>query len=48
MHDKFSQRIEQALRRLSARAARSKKPLDPATVNRQCWFSTYETVGSLG
>jgi transposase len=35
MHDKFSQRIEQALRRLSARAARSKKPLDPATVNRQ-------------
>ena len=35
MHDKFSRRIEQALERLSARIARSKKPLDPATVNRQ-------------
>jgi transposase len=35
MHDKFSRRIEQALDRLAARIARSKKRLDPATVNRQ-------------
>ena len=35
MHDKFSRRIEQALERLSARLARSTKPLNPATVNRQ-------------
>ena len=35
MHDKFSQRIEEALERLAARIARSKKRLDPATVNRQ-------------
>ena len=35
MHDKFSRRIEQALERLAARIARSKKRLDPATVNRQ-------------
>ena len=35
MHNKFSRRIEQALERLSARIARSKKPLDPAAVNRQ-------------
>jgi transposase len=35
MHDKFSRRIEQALERLSARIARSKKRLDPAAVNRQ-------------
>jgi transposase len=35
MHDKFSRRIEQALERLSARIARSTKPLDAATVNRQ-------------
>jgi transposase len=35
MHDKFSQRIETALERLTARIARSKKRLDPATVNRQ-------------
>ena len=35
MHDKFSRRIEQALKRLSARVARSKKRLDPAAVNRQ-------------
>ena len=35
MHNKFSQRIERALERLSARVARSKKPLDPAAVNRQ-------------
>src|SRR6266704_2565405 len=35
MHDKFSQRIEEALARLAARLARSKKRLDPATVNRQ-------------
>jgi hypothetical protein len=35
MHDKFSRRIEQALERLSARVARSKKRLDPAAVNRQ-------------
>src|SRR6202047_2540308 len=35
MHDKFSQRIEEALGRLAARLARSKKPIDPATVNRQ-------------
>ena len=35
MHDKFSRRIEQALERLSARVARSTKPLDAATVNRQ-------------
>jgi len=35
MHDKFSQRIETALKRLSARIARSNKRLDPATVNRQ-------------
>jgi transposase len=35
MHDKFSARIEAALERLSVRLARSKKRLDPATVNRQ-------------
>jgi len=35
MHDKFSRRIEEALERLCARIARSKKRLDPATVNRQ-------------
>jgi transposase len=35
MHDRFSRRIEQALERLSARVARSTKPLDPAMVNRQ-------------
>jgi transposase len=35
MHDKFSGRIETALKRLSARIARSKKRLDPAPVNRQ-------------
>jgi transposase len=35
MHDKFSRRIEQALARLSARIARSKKRLDPAAANRQ-------------
>ena len=35
MHDKFSQRIERALERLSARLARSRKPLDPAAVNRR-------------
>ncbi len=35
MHDKFSRRIEQALERISARLARSKKPLDAARVNRQ-------------
>jgi transposase len=35
MHDKFSRRIEEALERLAARIARSKKTLDPAVVNRQ-------------
>jgi transposase len=35
MHDKFSWRIEQALGRLAARIVRSKKRLDPATVNRR-------------
>jgi transposase len=35
MHDKFSLRIEEALGRLTARLARSKKRIDPATVNRQ-------------
>jgi transposase len=35
MHDKFSRRIEDALQRLAARLARSKKALDPAAVNRQ-------------
>jgi hypothetical protein len=35
MHDKFSRRIEEALGRMAARIARSKKRLDPATVNRQ-------------
>src|SRR6266516_7549082 len=35
MHDKFSRRIEQALDRMAARIARSKKRLDPAAVNRQ-------------
>jgi transposase len=35
MHDRFTRRIEQALERLSARIARSKKRLDQATVNRQ-------------
>jgi transposase len=35
MHDKFSRRIEEALERLAARIARSKKPLDRAPVNRQ-------------
>ena len=35
MHDKFSGRIEAALARLAARITRSKKRLEPATVNRQ-------------
>src|ERR1700687_1768050 len=35
MHDKFSRRIEEALGRLAARLARSKKRVDPSTVNRQ-------------
>jgi transposase len=35
MHNKFSRRIAEALGRLTARLARSKKRLDPATVNRQ-------------
>ena len=35
MHDKFSRRIEEALDRLATRIARSKKRLDPATLNRQ-------------
>jgi hypothetical protein len=35
MHDKFSRRIEEALERLAARIARSKKRVDPAIVNRQ-------------
>jgi transposase len=35
MHDKFSWRIEEALGRLAARIVRSKKRLDPATVNRR-------------
>jgi transposase len=35
MHDKFSQRIEEALQRLAARLARAKKRVDPAVVNRQ-------------
>ena len=35
MHDKFSQRIEEALGRLAARLARSKTRVDAATVNRQ-------------
>jgi transposase len=35
IHDKFSRRIEVALERLAARITRSKKRLDPATVNRQ-------------
>jgi transposase len=35
MHDKFSQRIEESLKRLAARIARSKKRLDPDKVNRQ-------------
>jgi transposase len=35
MHDKFSQRIEESLKRLAARIARSKKKLDPDQINRQ-------------
>src|SRR6202158_5867149 len=35
MHDKFSARIEAAVKRLAARVARSKKRLDPAPLNRQ-------------
>jgi transposase len=35
MHDKFSQRIEEALGRLAARLACSKKRVDPAMMNRQ-------------
>jgi transposase len=35
IHERFSRRIEVALERLAARIARSKKRLDPATVNRQ-------------
>jgi transposase len=35
MHDKFSQRIEEALGRLAARLTRAKTRVDPATVNRQ-------------
>jgi transposase len=35
MHDKFSQRIKEALDRLAARVARSKKKLDRDKINRQ-------------
>jgi transposase len=35
IHERFSRRIDEALERLAARVARSKKRLDPATVNRQ-------------
>ena len=35
MHDKFSRRIDTALKRLAVRIASSKKRLDPAKVNRQ-------------
>jgi transposase len=35
IHDRFSRRIEAALERLAAGIVRSKKRLDPATVNRQ-------------
>src|SRR6202140_4708347 len=35
MHDKFSRRIEEALQRLEVRLTRSKKRVDPGTVNRQ-------------
>ena len=35
MHDKFSRRIDEALARLAARLARSKKRVDPTMVNRQ-------------
>jgi transposase len=35
MHDRFSQRIETALKRLAARVARAQRRLDPAPVNRQ-------------
>jgi transposase len=35
MHDKFSRRIEEALERLAARIARSKKRLDTTPLNRQ-------------
>src|SRR6476620_10405539 len=35
MHDKFSRRITEALARLAARLARSKRRVDPAVVNRQ-------------
>ena len=35
MHDKFSQRIEEALGRMAARLARAKKRVDPAGVNRR-------------
>jgi len=35
MHDKFSQRIEEALKRAAGRIARSKKKLDSDKVNRQ-------------
>jgi transposase len=35
MHERFSRRIEEALARLAARIARSKKRLDAAKVNRQ-------------
>src|SRR6202040_1748230 len=34
-HDKFSRRIEGSLQRLAGRLTRSKKRVDPATVNRQ-------------
>ena len=35
MHEKFSRRIAEALGRLCARIARSKRRLDPSTLNRQ-------------
>jgi len=35
MHEKFSRRIAEALERLSGRIARSKRRLDPSTLNRQ-------------
>jgi transposase len=35
MHEKFSQRIETALKRLKSRIARAKKPLDKSQVDRQ-------------
>ena len=44
MHEKFSQRIETALKRLQRRIARSKKPLDRAPIHQQIGDNLFRRV----